>query len=81
MKTEKFDSMFFVGIIMAFGTIIAFLVLEQPMTIGTQLAFVSGLGLGILGMWIVMQNAQKIMRQTMPLPEKRTKANQTREVI
>lgn len=63
MKFQKFDSMFFIGLVMAFGAIMLFLAAGHTMTVGTQLAFASGLGFGILGIWFVMQNIEKMSKK------------------
>lgn len=77
MKFQKFDSMFFIGLLMTFGSLITFLILRFEVNLGTQLAFIGGLGIGVLGIWFVIQNAEKMMKQTMEkhFPEKRAKAS------
>jgi hypothetical protein len=62
MYFQKYDLMFFVGLVMTIGSLLLMSWSKEPITFTVQLGFVGGLGIGVLGIWFVIQNAKKLFR-------------------
>lgn len=59
MKVDKYDSVFFIGLIVLIGSVVGVLLLPGDFTPKLQFSFTTGLGLGTLGIWIAMSKTQK----------------------